>query len=448
MRSLSLSLRVAAVAAAVSLLLGGSLVPVAAASHPASNPTGMTRFGSLTYFAAETASHGRELWVTDGGPGGTHEVIDINPAGSSNPGSFNVINGILTFVADDGAGPRLWASDGTALGTDKIDTGGVPFSLTDVNGTLFFVQDDMVWISDGTMGGTDPVEALSASDIGEAVAFKGKYYLLLTKDAPGNDPWWLWKSDGTAEGTHSVRRLVPPGGHFEPEMLVPSGNFLYFILDDQDFAGGEHPASELWRSDGTSAGTKQVIDLNPDYPDSVDDLTNVAGTLFFTADLDGDRELWKSRGTTATTMRVADINASDSSDPGPLTRVGNRLFFGADDGSGRHLWRTKGTMASTVEIDDAAPFECGLFDFACGFVSVNYTPAALGSLYFFPSAAGGKGIELWVSDGTEPGTFMVKNINPGTAHSRPSDLSPSGSLMYFAAKDGSHGRELWVTNGT
>lgn len=432
-------------------------MPVAAASHPGSFPTGMTRFGALTYFAADTANHGRELWVTDGTAGGTHEVADINVGGSSNPpgyissnpSSFNVINGLLTFVADDGAaggGSRLWATDGTALGTYKIPTSTPPYRLTNVNGTLFFMQNNTVWTSDGTVGGTQPIEALSATDISEAVAFAGKYYLLLSQAGIGGDSWWLWKSDGTAAGTHSVKRLVPPGSHFEPWYLVRSGNFLYFILDDQDFAGGEHPASELWRSDGTNAGTKQVIDINADAPDGVDDLTNVSGTLFFTADLDGDRELWSSRGTSATTIRVADINAAGSSDPGALTRVGKGLFFRADDGSGRDLWRSRGTTNNTFKVDSAAPFECAAFDFDCYFY--DYAPAALGALCIFPSAHGGKGIELWVSDGTDAGTFMVMNINPGTAHSRPSNFSASGGVMYFVANDGSHGRELWVTNGT
>src|SRR5687768_2565328 len=99
MRALSPSFRVAAVTAVASLLLSGSVLPVAAAAHPSSNPTGMTRFGGLTYFAAESANHGRELWVTDGTAAGTHEVVDINVGGqfpgyiSSFPGHFNVING-------------------------------------------------------------------------------------------------------------------------------------------------------------------------------------------------------------------------------------------------------------------------------------------------------------------------------------------------------------------
>ena len=61
---------------------------------------------------------------------------------------------------------------------------------------------------------------------------------------------------------------------------------------------------ELWKSDGTNAGTVLVKDISPDtygygYPDQ---LVNVNGTLFFTAaDGANGRELWKTDGTAAGT---------------------------------------------------------------------------------------------------------------------------------------------------
>jgi len=35
--------------------------------------------GSLLYFSARDANHGRELWVSDGTARGTRLVMDINP---------------------------------------------------------------------------------------------------------------------------------------------------------------------------------------------------------------------------------------------------------------------------------------------------------------------------------------------------------------------------------
>ena len=87
-------------------------------------------------------------------------------------------------------------------------------------------------------------------------------------------------------------------------------------------------------------------------------LTNVNGTLFFTAD-DGVNgcELWKSDGTAAGTVLVKDIRpGSCSSCPRNLTNVNGTLFFAADDGSdGRELWKSDGTAAGTVLVKDICP---------------------------------------------------------------------------------------------
>jgi ELWxxDGT repeat protein len=82
-------------------------------------------------------------------------------------------------------------------------------------------------------------------------------------------------------------------------------------------------------------------------------LTNVGGTLYLRAN-DGSSgyELWRSDGTEAGTVRVKDILAgSNSSDPRSLTNVAGTLFFSANDGtSGDELWKSDGTEAGTVRV--------------------------------------------------------------------------------------------------
>ena len=77
--------------------------------------------------------------------------------------------------------------------------------------------------------------------------------------------------------------------------------------------------------------------------------TAVGSTLFFYADDSSGKELWKSDGTSAGTTRLVDIGTgSFTSFPSDLTAVGNTLFFGADDGSsGYELWKSDGTSAGT-----------------------------------------------------------------------------------------------------
>src|SRR5262245_10749993 len=77
-----------------------------------------------------------------------------------------------------------------------------------------------------------------------------------------------------------------------PVNFAVIGSATYFAAND-----GSH-GYELWKSDGTAAGTVMVKDINPGSGgSSPSNLTNVNGTLFFTADDGTDgTELWKSDG--------------------------------------------------------------------------------------------------------------------------------------------------------
>src|SRR5262249_31217777 len=70
-------------------------------------------------------------------------------------------------------------------------------------------------------------------------------------------------------------------------------------------------------------------------------LTNVAGTLYFSAsDLVAGRELWKSDGTEQGTVRISDLKPGGlGSYPTGLTHVAGVLYFAADDGTtGTEPW--------------------------------------------------------------------------------------------------------------
>ena len=93
--------------------------------------------------------------------------------------------------------------------------------------------------------------------------------------------------------------------------------------------------AELWKSDGTAAGTVRVLDIYAGSRNSdPSSLTNVNGTLFFAAYTGSSGyELWKSDGTSGGTIRVQDIDpGGGDSNPHYLTDVNGTLFF-ADDGT-------------------------------------------------------------------------------------------------------------------
>jgi len=90
-----------------------------------------------------------------------------------------------------------------------------------------------------------------------------------------------------------------------------------------------------------------------------------------------------------------------------------------------------------------------------GFGGINYSDgsapdfgATLGTTFFFPATDGTNGRELWKTDGTDAGTLLVKDINPGSADSNPAYFMVLGGNFYFSASDGVHGTELWKSDGT
>lgn len=67
---------------------------------------------------------------------------------------------------------------------------------------------------------------------------------------------------------------------------------------------------------------------------------------------------------------------------------------------------------------------------------------------FFLANDGEHGHEPWVSDGTEDGTVMLADVNPGVDSGNVLDPFEHEGRVFFSANDGSAGQELWVTDLT
>ncbi|HEX8675886.1 MAG TPA: ELWxxDGT repeat protein, partial [Segetibacter sp.] len=117
---------------------------------------------------------------------------------------------------------------------------------------------------------------------------------------------------------------------------------------------------------------------------------------------------------------------------------------------GNEVWRTDGSEGGTLMVKDINP---GSGDGVGIRVQEQYFGInefiSLGSLTLFP-ANDGSGIELWKTDGTTGGTALVKDIEsglPGIGGS-PSNLTAFNNKIYFTANTVADGAELWVTDGT
>jgi ELWxxDGT repeat protein len=109
---------------------------------------------------------------------------------------------------------------------------------------------------------------------------------------------------------------------------------------------------------------------------------------------------------------------SEDSYPYALTAVGESLFFFADDGGyGRELWRSDGTVDGTVRVKDIRPGSSGSIRDPGTIPPMSW--AGTDKLFFFVADDGTHGEELWVSDGTEPGTHLVRDVFPGTGGTFP-----------------------------
>jgi ELWxxDGT repeat protein len=253
-----------------------------------------------------------------------------------------------------------------------------------------------------------------------------------------------------AAGAPSLVEDINSTGSSNPTGLTQVGNTLFFAADD-----GVHGV-ELWKTDGTAAGTKMVKDIRPlGKSSSPENLTAVGNTLFFTA-VDGKhgRELWKSNGTKAGTVMVKDLippcRAGSEGCFGGLTidvetppvAVGSRLFFfngvcrGCPYGAGSDLYVSDGTAAGTKQLAADELF--------LPVVSSTNGTAFNGRFYFVADGetAGG----MWVSDGTQAGTHVL--VTRSAVGEEISILPASGRSLYFTAFHSGELSRLWKTDGT
>lgn len=302
------------------------------------------------------------------------------------------------FARTQAEGDELWVSDGTPLGTQLLkdirpgQASAYPRSFVELDGRVYFAANDGVhgrelWVTDGTPAGTQMV----------ADTFAGPLGLL---------------DDVGLLGTFG-----------EVERIVELGGTLYF-RGRQVGTGGE-----LWRSDGTAAGTQLVKDIRPGAADGTPHALTATslGLLFGANDGTTGFEPYISDGTAAGTQRLLDIYPGTTAGfIGGFVEVnGTALFSARINGLGADLWRTDGTSAGTFKLDVAA-----LGDGSSPFIT---KAEVLGGYAYFHADGVNSGIELFRSDGTAANTELVADLRTGPQSSYPSNFSPAGNQLTFVA---------------
>ncbi len=259
-----------------------------------------------------------------------------------------------------------------------------------------------------------------------------EHFYFFANDAPGEvRNWEMWRTDGTAEGTHRIRAASGPAGiNNSTYMVYRTRRGAFFVADD-----GVH-GQELWYTDGTDAGTRLTRDIHPDGDARIEYPKTMNNVLYFSAESPGSGiELWRSDGSTAGTYSLLDLAPGEcSSWPRPLGVVGKWMYFRATAGCGGTvaLWRTDGTAAGTQEV------------FGGGVT----TPVAAvpGRLFFSVSTERGR--ELWVTGDTPDSTHPVTVAGETQPVLNGLDLWAVGNTVYFVASGRDEGRELYRTDAS
>ncbi|MBN2766343.1 MAG: T9SS type A sorting domain-containing protein [Paludibacteraceae bacterium] len=291
-----------------------------------------------------------------------------------------------------------------------------------------------------------------------------KVFFTASENAHGEE---LWVSDGTVAGTKMVKDIFPGETSSGVAWMQRFNNKVVFQAQSDVDTG-----TELWISDGTEAGTYMVMDIHIFGSSNPSGFTQINENQFIFAAKDFESEtynenvqrwLWISDGTEAGTQLLKDCEVlhpgshAASDNALHFARVGRKVFFKADTKDqefGQELWVTDGTEAGTFMLMDINTSVVNELTGATAGSQIDWLTNFYNEKVFFQAYSIDHGTEPWVSDGTPEGTYMIKDMWPGVNASN----LPNGSgvftarvyngKVYFRGHDETVGEELCVSDLT
>jgi ELWxxDGT repeat protein len=303
-----------------------------------------------------------------------------------------------------------------------------PQEMKTVGSRVFFtVKAQEVWVTDGTPSGTQRLHQMDPSPFYQLVgnwppsatdrnwppspteqftSEGGAVYFLANDAQHGRE---VWRTDGTPAGTAMVADLVPgAAGSVEPE--YPSWMILGALGNGVVGISGRG----IVVSDGTPAGSSLLTSWTGD----VGSMANLAGRAYFPCrSSDMSTELCTSDGTPGGTMFIDITPGLEGTHPNNVHSFAGSLYF--TDVYGSDLWRSDGTAEGSIELA-----EPGVARF------LTKTPGALfmaGESYDAMGSLERRG--LWRTDGsTVP--LLVKEF------ALVQSIMAAGDRVFFTARDG------------
>lgn len=462
-----------------------------------------TGHGLFYYVAREVPKRSGEVWFSDGTQDGT-QLLDRNEDSIGRITEFHSNRAYACFLADD---EELWRSDGRAAGTVlllnvRTVTGGVPLELRVAERRIYFtvqqaggqielwgcgmegegaerlgsgfwthvgeietIGDEVAWIawnpdstrtlwySDGTAGGTGALELSRRDGLryfpqGGLTPWQGAmYFTAYHEELPLSNPnagtgVELWRTDGTAAGTRLVKDVRPGPASSNPVHLMGAGAHLYFQVEGAD------GISELWRTDGRARGTEEVSSLlDRAAALSTGSLVAASGGSLYYAASRGlvENALWKTRPSGRGVQRLSRPEKSTGSaftvGRGSYLEVGGAVlaFVNGSGGSVAELWRL-GADGGARAVWAPGARVSGPFGF-------NFETTSGGQAIFSSQPVNDRPGELWASDGSRRGTRLL--VRHASYHYL-TDFTHSGGILYYAliSQFDRTKSSLWRTDGT
>jgi ELWxxDGT repeat protein len=364
----------------------------------------------------------------------------------SNVENLTNVGGVAYFHVRTGMGSQLWRSDGTSQGTRPVDVGlgaveiRIPYR---VGGKLLLFAPDSsstntlgLYVAQSEPGTASLLKgelAVVEGPTGAAFGVVNGTLIFAVRNAGGAD---LWRSDGTAAGTQFVTRISTDTEAFLRNVAVID-NLVYFFSS----ADTAPTTYRLWRSDGTAAGTFVLSNaFQQDEFSTSFQLVGLNGIVYFGAKgTGGGVELWRSDGSILETKRVATIIAPPADGVLQLAPGATKLFFFASGPGGVKLWVSNGTEAGTQQAFPS-PLQSTWF--------AGSDLVAAGDVVLF-KALGDSVVELWRSDGTTTGTFPMSDVlGDAAALVEPHRYAQVGDVVLLSAYQPNGSSAIWQTNGT
>jgi ELWxxDGT repeat protein len=327
------------------------------AEEPAgSQPSDFFVVGDKAYFAAYRPESGIELFVTDGTEAGSKPFADLLPGSQpSAPAVIGVAGGHLILRAGEYTNRQIWSvalANGVArqLTTVPRPTGEpehwtYAFAGT-ANRLLFRRGDDAgVWSTDGTASGTFPLPVDANFPLNYATnGCSGDQEAILAGSVGGSFDVAIVATDGTSAGSRPLVSFTS----MTSSAALRSGGFCYFLM-----TGAGAARWELWRSDGTVAGTVRIAQDNW-YPLGF----AAIGDAFYI----GERALTQDRSRVVrvsaaepTPAPIAEFTGSDNYSYELRTVDNTLLFFQRSAAESDSLYLSDGTAAGTRKVFPAQP---------------------------------------------------------------------------------------------